>query len=47
MSLQGVKAFLFDVFGTVVDWHGTIIQELTERNKELGDGEISLVSECL
>ena len=27
MSLSGVKALTFDVFGTVVDWRGSIIKE--------------------
>lgn len=29
--LSGVQALLFDVFGTVVDWHGHITHELAER----------------
>ena len=34
MATSGVRALLFDVFGTVVDWRGSIIREgaaLTER----------------
>jgi 2-haloacid dehalogenase len=27
-SLQQVKALTFDVFGTVVDWRGSIIREM-------------------
>ena len=27
MSIAGVKALTFDVFGTVVDWRGSIIRE--------------------
>jgi len=27
-DLSQVKAIIFDVFGTVVDWRGTIIKEL-------------------
>lgn len=27
MSISGVKALTFDVFGTVVDWRGSIIRE--------------------
>ena len=30
----GVKALVFDTFGTVVDWRGTIIREGTEWGKE-------------
>ncbi|KAJ3545088.1 hypothetical protein NM688_g5666 [Phlebia brevispora] len=32
MALQGVEALLFDVFGTVVDWQGSVAQELKARN---------------
>jgi 2-haloacid dehalogenase len=31
---QQVQALLFDVFGTVVDWRGSLIRELTA----FGDG---------
>ena len=27
--LEGVEAYLFDVFGTVVDWHGSVSRSLT------------------
>ena len=27
-SLKGVEAYIFDVFGTVVDWYGNIIKAL-------------------
>ena len=27
--LEGVEAYLFDVFGTVVDWHGSVTRSLT------------------
>ena len=30
----GVKAMVFDTFGTVVDWHGSIIREGTEWGRE-------------
>jgi 2-haloacid dehalogenase len=30
MSLAAVKALTFDVFGTVVDWRGSLIRECTE-----------------
>jgi 2-haloacid dehalogenase len=32
----GVKALTFDVFGTVVDWRGSIIREGTQWGKEKG-----------
>ncbi|KAI0816907.1 haloacid dehalogenase [Trametes gibbosa] len=28
--LDGVEAYVFDVFGTVVDWHGSVTKALTE-----------------
>jgi len=33
---QGVKALIFDTFGTVVDWRGSIIAEGTAWGKEKG-----------
>ena len=36
--LQNVDAFLFDVFGTVVDWEGSIVRELRVRHSD-GTGE--------
>ncbi len=33
-----VKALAFDVFGTVVDWHGSIIREATALGAEKGVG---------
>ncbi|KAB2850635.1 MAG: haloacid dehalogenase type II [Hyphomicrobiaceae bacterium] len=32
----GVEALLFDIFGTVVDWRGSIIRELTAWGEEKG-----------
>ena len=26
-ALQGVRALVFDIFGTVVDWRGSLIRE--------------------
>lgn len=34
--LAGVEALTFDVFGTVVDWLGTVSRELETRAKEKG-----------
>ncbi|KAI9062297.1 haloacid dehalogenase [Trametes sanguinea] len=28
--LQGVEAYVFDVFGTVVDWYGSVTKQLTQ-----------------
>src|SRR5438477_4087316 len=35
-NLTGVKALVFDTFGTVVDWRGSIIKEGTEWGKTKG-----------
>jgi FMN phosphatase YigB (HAD superfamily) len=29
-TADGVKALVFDVFGTVVDWHGSVAREVRE-----------------
>jgi len=34
--LAGVRALLFDVFGTVVDWRGSLIAEISQIAAELG-----------
>ncbi|KAF2970284.1 hypothetical protein GQX73_g3317 [Xylaria multiplex] len=33
-ALNGVKALIFDVFGTVVDWRSTVHDELTKRARD-------------
>ncbi|KAI0536100.1 haloacid dehalogenase [Xylaria digitata] len=33
-ALKGVKALIFDVFGTVVDWRSTVHNELTKRARD-------------
>ncbi|KAJ7152765.1 HAD-like domain-containing protein [Mycena crocata] len=39
-SLSEVRALLFDVFGTVVDWHGSVANELAALGKKHGiDGD--------
>ncbi|KAF7376880.1 Haloacid type II [Mycena sanguinolenta] len=39
-ELADVHALLFDVFGTVVDWHGSVTRELERLGKEHGiDGD--------
>ena len=35
-TMEGVKALIFDVFGTVVDWRGSIVVELETLRKEHG-----------
>lgn len=32
--LEGVQALVFDVFGTVVDWHGSIVRELLDKSHD-------------
>ena len=40
--LSGVQALTFDVFGTVVDWHGSVVRELQElQSKKALDGYTS------
>ena len=34
MSVSGIKAVLFDVFGTVVDWRGTMLNEIDALKRE-------------
>ncbi|KAJ7054313.1 haloacid dehalogenase [Mycena amicta] len=34
--LHGVQALLFDVFGTVVDWHGSVTAELEHWARHMG-----------
>ncbi|MBA2965393.1 MULTISPECIES: haloacid dehalogenase type II [Ramlibacter] len=37
-DLAGVQVLAFDIFGTVVDWHGSIVRELQELYPEV-DGD--------
>lgn len=32
--MDGVEAFIFDVFGTVVDWRSTVVGELTRLGEK-------------
>ena len=36
MNISEIKALTFDVFGTVVDWHGTIVHEGERLNQTKG-----------
>lgn len=36
--LAMVDALLFDVFGTVVDWHGSVVKELQTLFQKFGVG---------
>lgn len=42
-DLSGVQALLFDVFGTVVDWHGSVTRELAALGREHGIGTLRSV----
>src|SRR4051794_41736625 len=37
-NLPAVDVLAFDIFGTVVDWHGSIVRELAQRHPEV-DGD--------
>jgi 2-haloacid dehalogenase len=37
-SLDGIKVLAFDVFGTVVDWHGSVMREIQSMNLQ-ADGD--------
>ena len=40
MALEGVRALVFDVFGTVVDWRGGLVREADAfLGRHLGSGE--------
>ncbi|KAJ7347904.1 HAD-like domain-containing protein [Mycena albidolilacea] len=44
-GLRNVQALLFDVFGTTVDWHGSLIEELAALGNKYGvDGDWSAFS---
>lgn len=39
-ALRNVEAFVFDIFGTTVDWHGNIIRTLTAAGGNPEEGKI-------
>src|SRR6056300_1058988 len=41
MNSRNVKALAFDVFGTVVDWRGSIIRECMELGRKKGIGNVN------
>jgi len=44
-DMKDIEALIFDVFGTVVDWRTSIVEELEVGNKNgLDAGTISMVS---
>ena len=41
-TVRAVKVLAFDVFGTVVDWHGTIAREVDALKLKVGGDEFAL-----
>ena len=39
---DGIRVIAFDVFGTVVDWHGTVSREVAELGLDVDPGEFAL-----
>ena len=39
---EGIKVLAFDVFGTVVDWHGTIAREVAARHPQVDGDKFAL-----
>ncbi|KAK7688383.1 hypothetical protein QCA50_008756 [Cerrena zonata] len=44
-SLRNVEAFVFDVFGTVVDWRGSVSSALRELNPNLDEDWVAFTDE--
>lgn len=41
-SLRNIEALIFDVFGTVVDWRGSVSASLRDLNPSLNEGKMVL-----
>ncbi len=41
-NIDGIKVLAFDIFGTVVDWHGSISTEVNALNLGVDGGEFAL-----
>ena len=41
-SLNGIKVLSFDVFGTVVDWHGSLVREIDKLKLDIDSSEFAL-----
>ena len=41
-STDAIKVLAFDIFGTVVDWHGSIAREVNAMNLNVDGGEFAL-----
>jgi 2-haloacid dehalogenase len=42
IKLHGIKVIAFDIFGTVVDWHGSIAREVDAMNLTVDGNEFAL-----
>lgn len=43
--LKGVEALTFDVFGTVVDWHGSVVRAMKQRALESQSQDLRSLSD--
>lgn len=43
--LKNVRALTFDVFGTVVDWHGSVVRALKARASQSNVPELNSISD--
>jgi 2-haloacid dehalogenase len=41
-TLKNIKVLAFDVFGTVVDWHGSLVREIDSLKLEVSSNEFAL-----
>ena len=41
-KLKNIKVLAFDVFGTVVDWHGSLVNEIERLNLDVDSSEFAL-----
>ena len=41
-NLKNIKVLAFDVFGTVVDWHGSLVREIDSLKLEVSSNEFAL-----
>ena len=44
-SLKDVEVLTFDVFGTVIDWHGSIVKEMKSRAQKSTSPELKNFSD--
>jgi hypothetical protein len=52
LTMDNIEALVFDVFGTVVDWRGSVINELVEQSKKyptlsLGEEHFEILSSSI